>query len=108
VLAEVGLPGDAFGALTLSADAELPGAPLPGAPLPGESPVVYKRQSVRINLEQLSLPGVGAFLAAWTRSQPLWPPNQIDLVHAKGRGAGDRYDMTLMVEATYVAQRERR
>jgi hypothetical protein len=101
VLAEAGLPTDAFGALTLSADAELPGSP-------PESPLVYKRQSVRINLKQLTLPGVGAFLAAWTRSQPLWPPSQIELVHPKGKGAGDRYDVTLMVEATYVAQRESR
>ncbi|MCP3902142.1 MAG: hypothetical protein GY715_00785 [Planctomycetes bacterium] len=97
-LASAGLPERHFGALNLGADATLPGRV-------GSGDLVYKRQSVRISLKQLALPEIGRFLAEWTRSQPLWTPQRIDLARPAGRNAGDRYDVTLVVETTYVDRR---
>ncbi|MCP3903514.1 MAG: hypothetical protein GY715_07740 [Planctomycetes bacterium] len=97
-LASAGLPERHFGALNLGADATLPGRV-------GSGDLVYKRQSVRISLKQLALPEIGRFLAEWTRSQPLWTPQRIDLARPAGRNTRDRYDVTLVVEATYVDRR---
>ncbi len=71
----------------------------------------YMEQSVQVTLDELAPAQVGAFLSRWSASEPLWTPTRIELSHhrgadRRGRGAGgdlDRYDMTVLMTATYVA-----
>ena len=94
-LAEAGLPPDRFGDLRPESDAALPGS-------------LYRRQSVGINLIELSIAELGAFLSHWSGSQQLWTPTRIELTHARSRQGSDRYDATILITATYLADGERR
>lgn len=89
-LAEAGLPPDRFGDLRPESDAALPGS-------------LYRRQSVRINLIELSIAELGAFLSHWSGSQRLWTPSRLELSHARSKSAEDRYDVTMLITATYLA-----
>ena len=96
-LAEAGIPPERFGGLRPDSDAALPNT-------------AYRRQSVRITLDELSIIELGAFLDQWSQSQQLWTPTRIELTHARSRPGSDRYryDAAILITATYLANGERR
>jgi hypothetical protein len=71
-------------------------APLPAAPQ-------YRRRSVNVNLAQLDLPGLGAFLANWQRDNPLWTPTRIEFVHVTDKARLEVYDSSITFSAVYLA-----
>ena len=74
----------------------------------GDSSVAYRRQSVRVSLNDLSIGQLGAFLSQWSATQRLWTPTRIELTHARSRQGSDHYDATILITATYLADGERR
>lgn len=96
VLAESGIPTDRFGGLRPESDTAMPTT--------GQSRSLYRKQSVRITLNDLSIPQVGEFLSRWHASQPLWVPNRIELTHAREKANEGRYSLNLLLTAIYVGQ----
>ncbi len=94
-LAGAGIPPERFGGLRPESDAALPNT-------------AYRRQSVRITLDELSIIELGAFLSQWSATQRLWTPTRIELTHARSRQGADRYDAAILITATYLADGERR
>ena len=99
-LAEAGIAAKHFGGLRPESDAALAGS--------GHTPIAYRRQSVRVSLNDLSIAQLGAFLFEWSATQRLWTPTRIELTHARSRQGSDRYDATILITATYLADGERR
>lgn len=98
-LAQAGIAAEHFGGLRPESDAALAGT--------GPSGVAYRRQSVRVSLNDLSIAQLGAFLAQWSATQRLWTPTRIELTHARSSRGSDRYDATILITATYLADGER-
>ena len=92
-LAQAGIDQGRFAGLRPSSDTALAGQDGPQ----------YRRQNVQVSLSGLTVPEIGAFLAAWAESGELWTPTDIDLTHARTAGDEGRYNMTMMLGATYVA-----
>ena len=88
-LAEAGIPPERFGGLRPESDAALPDS-------------AYRRQSVRISLDELSIAELGAFLGQWSRTQRLWTPSRLELSHARNNIDDDRYDVVILITATYL------
>ncbi len=64
----------------------------------------YRSQTIRLALERMTLPEVGAFLAAWRAAATVWTPCAIELTHvAAPEGASLGYDTRLVLSATYLA-----
>ena len=99
-LAQAGIAAEHFGGLRPESDAALAGT--------GHTGVAYRRQSVRVSLNDLSIAQLGAFLSEWSATQRLWTPTRIELTHARSREGADRYDATILITATYLADGERR
>ncbi len=91
VLAEAGLGERHFGGLRPESDSALPGS-------------ACRRQTLRIALRQLGLPELGAFLERWAASQELWTPVRVELSHVRTEAREGRYDVVLLVAATYLAE----
>jgi hypothetical protein len=89
-LARAGLPPGALASLNPESDAVLPGN------------AAYRRQTLRLSLRNLDLPGVGAFLSAWRESQLVWTITQIDLTHSRQRDCEACFDVSLLLSAIYV------
>ena len=89
-LAEAGIPTERFGGLRPESDAALPNS-------------AYRRQSVRISLNELSIAQLGAFLDQWSQSQQLWTPTRLELSHARTKIDDDRYNVVILITATYLA-----
>lgn len=89
-LAEAGIPPERFGGLRPESDAALPNT-------------AYRRQSVRITLDELSIIELGAFLDQWSKSQQLWTPTRLELSHARSKIDEDRYNIVILITATYLA-----
>ncbi|MCI0353302.1 MAG: hypothetical protein L0Z53_28110 [Acidobacteriales bacterium] len=98
VLAESGITSDRFGGLRPESDAAVPHSKANGA--------AYGRQSVRITLNELSVSQVGAFLARWSQTQPLWIPSRIELTHSRSATDAGQYTLNLLLSATYVSEPE--
>lgn len=81
----------------------------PGAPMPVESASdgpEYRRESVRVQLEPLTLPQLGAVLAAWARTGTPWNVAEVELTAVtQQRLQQPHYAVTLTVSALYVATR---
>ena len=92
VLAEAGISLDRFGGLLPESDSALPGAG------------TYRRQSVRMTLNGLTIPKLGAFLAQWADSQHLWTPTRIELTRARNHNDPARYDVNIVIGATYIGE----
>jgi hypothetical protein len=67
-----------------------------------------RRQTLRLLLEQVSLPQLGQFLQQWRARQGLWTPTSVELTHRLAGGAAadqaekdDRFDVRVVVAATY-------
>lgn len=89
-LAEAGIPPERFGGLRPESDAALPNS-------------LYRRQSVRISLNELSIIELGAFLDRWSQLQQLWTPTRLELSHARSKLDDDRYNIVILITATYLA-----
>ena len=68
-----------------------------------------RRQTLRLQLEQVTVPQLGQFLAAWRSGQSLWTPTSLELTHRPAGpeaggdpAAADRFDARMVVAATYV------
>lgn len=89
-LADVGIPSVHFDSLRPESDGVLPDSK-------------YRRQSVRINLNELTVAELGAFLNQWSITQKLWTPARIELLHSRNKSNADRYNITILITATYLA-----
>jgi len=98
VLAEVGIPANRLKSLTPESDSAV--NPSSASSTPGG--VQYKRQLLRLTLENLSVQEIGAFLAQWKISQQVWTPIRIELTHVRKQN-DNRYDATILLSAIYVA-----
>ncbi len=94
-LARADIPLERFGGVRPEADAAVAGS--------ADSARAYRRQSVRISLNRMTVAQVGAFLAAWHATQPLWTPTRIELGHGRDKADLDSYDASVLVAATYLA-----
>lgn len=89
-LSDVGIPSSHFDSLRPESDGALPDSK-------------YRRQSVRINLNELTVAELGAFLNLWSLTQKLWTPTRIELLHCRNKSNANRYNITILVTATYLA-----
>lgn len=89
-LADVGIPSSHFDSLRPESDGAFP-----------ESK--YRRQSVRIILNEITVAELGAFLNQWSLTQKLWTPTRIELLHNRNKSNSDRYKITILITATYLA-----
>ena len=89
-LAEAGILPERFGGLRPESDTALPNT-------------AYRRQSVRITLDELSIIELGAFLDQWSESQPLWTPTRLELSHTRSKIDEDRYNIVILITTTYLA-----
>lgn len=89
-LADVGIPYKHFDSLRPESDGALPDSK-------------YRRQSIRINLNELTVAELGAFLKQWNQAQKLWTPTRIELLHSRNKANTDRYNITILITATYLA-----
>ena len=89
-LAQAGIPSERFGGLRPESDGALPDS-------------VYRRQSVRISLDELSIAQLGTFLGQWSQSQQLWTPTRLELSHTRNKIDDDRYNVVILITATYLA-----
>ena len=89
-LADVGIPNNHFDSLRPESDGALPDS-------------MYRRQSVRINLNEITVAELGAFLNQWSITQKLWTPTRIELLHSRDKSNADRYNITILITATYLA-----
>ncbi len=94
-LAKAGIPQTRFASHQPRPDAALPAA-APDAP-------IYRRQQVQINLRQMAMAELGAFLKAWSASQELWTPTRIELSRMRGPNNIPQFNVMLVLTATYVA-----
>ena len=99
-LAQASIAAEHVGGLRPESDAALAGTDHTG--------IAYRRQSVRVSLNDLSIAQLGAFLSQWSATQRLWTPTRIELAHVRSRQGSDRYDATILITATYLADGERR
>lgn len=95
-LTEAGISSDRFEGVRPESDSALPGSA-------GGDASAYRRQTVRLSLKRLSVGELGAFLGQWSVTQPIWTPTQIELLHVRDQRDEGRYDVTILMTATYVA-----
>ena len=93
-----GVPLTRFGGLRPHSDSPLAGS---GS---GDDGPVYRRQTVRINLNRVTIQELGAFHREWNVSQHLWTPVRIDLSHVRSAADPARYNATILVSATYIGE----
>ena len=94
VMNATGLPVARLKSLRADADVALPTR---------EGAVRYRRQSVAVELQTITLPELGDFLLRWRQEQPLWTPSRLTLTRAAGRArTNDRYNAALTLNALYV------
>lgn len=96
-LTEADIPLSRFAGLRPASDSALRGSAQNGPP--------YRRQTVQITLRRLTIPELGAFLGAWSSTQDLWTPTQIELSHVRRRSGPVGYNATILISATYLADR---
>ena len=100
VIAEAGLPSRCFKSLTPSSNTVINNA----GGSASDGTIKYRRQSLRLSLEDLEPPELGRFLTRWRSTQPLWTITSIELAHQRSRNRTDgRYDITIILTALYVA-----
>lgn len=98
VLAEAGIPSRSLQGVRPEADIALTTSADAGR-------TQYRRQSVNISLQRLTLPEIGAFLLRWREDDAVWTPRRIELTKHRSRtDDDDRYDATIVISAIYVAE----
>ncbi len=95
-LAGAEIPTSRFSGLRPHSDSPLPGA---------ERGLAYRRQTVNVRLRQLTIPELGAFLETWTETQDIWTATTIELSHVRNTADPARFDISILLSATYVADR---
>ena len=105
-LAEAGIPANRLKSLTPESEGAVEQS---GGGANGGTTVGYRKQSLRLTLENLSVQEFGAFLLQWRRSQKVWVVTRIELGHARGKAdQDDRYDANVLLTALYIAQEAQR
>ena len=100
-LAEAGIPNSHFKGL----NPESEGAVEPSTAGAAGTGVGYRKQSLRLMLEDISMPELGGFLSQWRKTQQVWIVTRIELNHVRGQAAdSDRYDVSILLTALYIAQ----
>lgn len=99
VLAATGIPGNRLKSLTPETDAALTNQPESS----NSSALQYRKQSLRLTLEGLTVQEIGTFLRQWKTSQQVWTCSRIELTHARDRADANRYDINILLSAIYVA-----
>jgi len=101
VLGAIGLPASRLKRLTAESDVQLSRGP-------GQQGPEYRRQSVRLILQAMTVSDLGFFLVEWRTEHPVWTPARIELALPAGRRTrSGRYDVTIILSAAYVAGGER-
>ena len=96
-LADEQIPVTRFAGLRPVSDTTIPGADRDGRE--------YRRQILQITFRELTLPELGAFLRRWAQTQELWTPTQVHLAHVRDQTDPARFNSTIHIGATYLAQR---
>lgn len=99
VLADAGIPTTQLRNVAPESDAEIAGQL-------GSGPGRYRRQSVRVNVSNLTTHEIGLFLRSWRTVAGEWTPGRIELTHTTDRRALDRYDVGLLVSTVYYQDGE--
>ena len=95
-LAGAEIPTSRFSGLRPHSDSPLPGA---------DRDLAYRRQTVNVRLRQLTIAELGAFLETWTDTQDLWTATTLELSHVRNTADPARFDISILLSATYVADR---
>lgn len=94
VLADAGIPSRKLQSIRPEGDVAL-----------ADSYNLYRRQSVLLSFQQLTLMELGGFLDTWRRSQHTWTPQRIELTKRRGSNVhDDAYDATILISAIYLAE----
>jgi len=104
VMMDVGIPSNHLKSLTPESDALVTqGDPGNDRGEHGQSGQ-FKKQSLRVILENLTIDELGALLIQWRQRQQIWTPTRIELTHVRSQTAvNNRYDATILISATYLA-----
>ena len=65
----------------------------------------YRRQSVSINLRNMSIGDLGSFLIAWREVQSIWTITRLTLNHSRSRShtSSNIYEINLIISAIYLS-----
>jgi hypothetical protein len=103
VLSEVGIPTNRVKSLTPESDGAINSAK--GTAQTGS---IYRKQSLRMTLENLTVQEIGNFLLQWRAAQKIWTAVEIELTHVhsstKDKTGENRYDASIVLSAVYVSQ----
>lgn len=92
--------------------AEQDSGPLPGGNMGGTSGSIesYRKQSIRVQLEGVSVPDIGRLLAAWSKAHPTWVATTVNLSpqpknesSGKGLDPNPAWSATLVFTSVYLA-----
>jgi hypothetical protein len=95
VLGDAGIPVDRFGGLRPESDAALPAS--------ASESILCRRQTIRVSLNELTLSQIGEFVSRWSATHPLWILSRIELTHSRSEKNSNRYNVSLLLSAIYVA-----
>ena len=101
LLAESGIPSQHLRSFTSEGESALEPSSRHGSAIP------LRRQSMRLSLQGITTPQLGRFLNTWRRTQQIWLPTRLELVHSTSREANDRYDVAVVISAVYIAEDDR-
>lgn len=106
LLTHAGIPGRALEGVRPEGDTAIAGSRAGGmSGDAGGSAGEYRRQSVSLSLQALTLTEIGAFLTNWREDNLVWKPTRIDLTKHRSRSDDDdRYSATITISAIYVAE----
>jgi hypothetical protein len=94
VLASCGLPASTLANLSPDADSLVPLV---------DSPDRYVRRRIVLNLTEVTLPKLGAFLEAWRAAEPYWIPATIDVTPTTPKAGAPGGDLPLQVTLSLEA-----
>ena len=103
VLSQVGIPTSRLKSLMPETDAAM-------SPSNENTHVggIYRKQSLRMTLEHLTVQEIGNFLLQWREAQKIWTAVGVELTHVrsstKDKADENRYDASIVLSAVYVSQ----
>ena len=93
-LADAGIPSHKLQSVRPEADVALTGT--------GH---LYRRQSVLLSFQNLTLVELGNFLDTWRQSQITWIPQRLELTKRRGTNTDNNvYDASILIAAIYLAE----
>ena len=88
VLTGAGVPTTKFAGCKSEGDAAVPGSN------------DLRRQSVRLNLQGMTVADIGAFLESWRSEETVWTPTSVEMNHA-GDDRSQTFDVQVVLSAVY-------